>query len=401
MICTLRTFLAIAMGIALSATALAQAPAPAEPAQQPATPQAPADAPPKPPAPPPVVGDHNATLADQLPSGQVLWLRVDPPNPEPAQPAQPAQPADNAAAAAEQAPAKPDPDAGKFLARFIPDLSGEPRGAVIILHDSDQHPSWPFTVAALLDDLPLHGWSSLSIELPAPAQDAKPLPPITPATPAPANKPADGTPNTAAEPAADTTAPTPPASPVAPLPEPLAQARIAAALRYLTQDKHLPQDKKVPVAIIGFGSGAYRAAEFAAQIAAGNPDQTIKPIAALVLIAPRNSLPGIASDLPQILPTTTLPTLDMVLSSDALARADAEARRRAVLHQRTRIYQRIEFPPINQTSSPDHSSMVKRVRGFLQQQIGKGGTDPADTPRTYSVGGSGAGQAATTGIPAR
>jgi len=56
----------------------------------------------------------------------------------------------------------------KFQARLVADLSGLPRGAAIILPDSGQHPSWPLTVAALLDDLPLHGWSTLAIELPTP-----------------------------------------------------------------------------------------------------------------------------------------------------------------------------------------------------------------------------------------
>lgn len=361
------------------AQALAQATDPAQPAEPP----------PEKPAPivqPAPVGDHNTTLADQLPPEQVLWLETEPPEaqaaPTPAPPA-PQAPAilapTTAAPNTAQPPAAPEPepatrDTGRFLARHVPDLTGEPRGAVIILHDSEQHPSWPFTVDALVDDLPQHGWNTIAIELPAPAQDAhplKPLPPPIPPAPAPqetAEAPATN-PAAPAEPAA---APAPEPAPAVeppppPTPEQQAQARIAAALRYLTQDTRQPP----PVVIIGFGSGAYRAVEFARQLASANAARSTKPLAALALIAPRNSLPAGDRNLPSLLPETGLPTLDMILNSDAQARADAEARRRAVLHQRERVYQRIEIPPLNGAAHPDHSVLVKRVRGFLQQQVGK------------------------------
>jgi len=326
------------------------------------------------------VGDHNTSLADQLPPEQVLWLETEPQE-TPAAPVPTPPPAAAAVPGNAQPPANPEPqpaatpprDTGRFLARHVPDLTGEPRGGVIILHDSEQHPSWPFTVDALVDDLPQHGWDTIAIELPAPAQDAHPLQPLPP--PAPVVAPQE----TATVPAADPGAPAePPAAPVPepapaaatpppPTPEQQAQARIAAALRYLTRDAQKP----LPVAIIGFGSGAYRAAEFARQLASADAAHSPKPLAALALIAPRNSLPAAETSLPSLLPETTLPTLDLLLNSDAQARADAEARRRAVLRQRDRVYQRIEIPPLNGAARSDHSVLVKRVRGFLQQQTGK------------------------------
>jgi Protein of unknown function (DUF3530) len=328
----------LAITTLLSAAALAQQPAP------PATPAAP-------PPVQPVAGDRKTALADSLPPEQVLWLHTEAPAPAGGAANPPAgTPSETAAAPA---------DTGKFLARYVADLSGEPRGAVIILHDSGQHPSWPFTVAALIDDLPLHGWSALSIELPAPAQDAAPAAAASAATPAPAPNP----PAAPAQPAPTAAAPEPAAPPATPIaPEAEAQARIAAALRYLGEQK------QGNVAVIGFGSGAYRAAEFVRQLAAASPAKTTSPVTALVLVAPLNALPGNAEDLPKLLPATALPALDLTLNSDNQARAEAESRRRAVLHQRTRVYQRIEFPPVNGAASPDHSLLVKRVRGFLQKQ---------------------------------
>jgi len=247
--------------------------------------------------------------------------------------------------------------ADKFQARHIPDLSGKPRGAAIVLHDSGQHPNWPFTAAALIDDLPLHGWDTLNIELQAPADSSLPTAPTNP--PSTAANPAPPTPAAApAQPAANNQ----PAAAVAPLGiEPQAQARIVAAMKYFSDQQQRN------VVLIGFGSGAIRAAELMRQMATSSSDKSTAPITALIMVAPRNTLPGIEMDLPKILPATELPTLDVTLDSEPQARADAELRRRAVLHQRTRIYRQMELPPVNNTSDAQHSGFVKRIRAWLQR----------------------------------
>lgn len=274
-----------------------------------------------------VAGDHNATLLDRTPPEQLLTLQAG---------------SDN------------------FPARYIGDLSGLPRGAVIILHASGQHPSWPFTVAALIDDLPLHGWSTLSIELPAPAQDRATQ--STTATAGAAAVPAAGTPTNKAAPPTPTPAPAT-ANAVASGIEPRAQARITAAVKYFVDQK------QKNVVLLGFGSGATRAAEAVRQMVADPALKKTDPITTLVLIAPANRLNGIEDDLPKILPSTELPTLDIILSSDPQALADAEARRRAVLHQRQRTYRRLELPPIAAAEGAQQSLMVRRVRAWLQRPL--------------------------------
>src|SRR5690606_36581920 len=62
-----------------------------------------------------------------------------------------------------------------------------------------------------------------------------------------------------------------------------------------------------------------------------------------------------------------LPALDIVLSNDPQAAAEAEQRRRAVLHQRERIYRRLELPPIAATENAQRALMVRRVRAWLQR----------------------------------
>jgi len=312
-------FAAALLTVLGAATATAQSPAPA------AAP-APITAPAAPTSPSGSIGNRNASYTDRTPPDQLLMLEAG---------------------------------ADKFQARRIPDLSGQPRGAVIVLHDSGQNPSWPFTVAALLDDLPLHGWDTMSIELPAPNEMAKPIPsntnaattsPTTPAAP-PAQAPAANGSIPTTQPAAKTDSGV----------EPQVQARITAAVKYFSDQK------QTNVVLIGIGSGAVRGAELIRQMAGANAEKSTAPITTVILIAPRNSLPGIELDLPKILPTTEIPVLDITLDSEPLTRADAELRRRAVLHQRTRVYRQMALSPINNTSDAQHSVMIKRIRAWLQR----------------------------------
>ena len=54
----------------------------------------------------------------------------------------------------------------KFFAIFNPDQSGQPKGGVIILHDADSQPDNPEVIQPLRRELPLHGWVTISIQLP-------------------------------------------------------------------------------------------------------------------------------------------------------------------------------------------------------------------------------------------
>lgn len=275
-----------------------------------------------------VVGGNNAVYVDRIPPEQMLTL---------------------------------DASGDKFQARHIADLSGKPRGAAIILHDSGQHPSWPFTAAALIDDLPLHGWDTLNIELPTPAAEMNKPDTATPAPTNPAAPSASGAATTPNTPTPSTTASTANAAPLTTLGiEPQTQARISAAIKYFADQK------QNNIVLIGFGSGAIRTAENLRLLTATGTLNNTAPLTALVMIAPQQQLNGIEMDLPRLLPLTGIATLDMTLDSEPQARADAEARRRAVMHQRARIYTRLEIPPINTASDAQHSTMVKRVRSWLQ-----------------------------------
>ncbi len=55
---------------------------------------------------------------------------------------------------------------GKFLAIFTADQNGQPKGAAIILHDANHNPDWPDVIRPVRTFLPLHGWATVSIQLP-------------------------------------------------------------------------------------------------------------------------------------------------------------------------------------------------------------------------------------------
>lgn len=295
------------------------------------------------------IGNNNALYTDRIPPEQIIAL---------------------------------DAGGDKFQARHIPDLSGLPRGAVIVLHDSGQHPNWPFSAAALIDDLPLRGWDTLNIELPAPAAEiAKAETPAQTTTPPAANNPAPAAGAAAANPAPSTPAAATPAATPTTNTEPQAQARISAAIKY-----YADQNQR-NIVLIGFGSGAIRAADNLRSIAAANATNlgSTTPLTALVIIAPQQKLNGLDMDLPKLLPLTGISTLDIVLNNDIQARAEAEARRRAVLHQRSRIYTRLELPPLNNASDAQHSAMVKRVRSWLQVNANTTEKPPESKPQNTAA----------------
>lgn len=57
-------------------------------------------------------------------------------------------------------------DGQKFLGIYTEDLSGKPKGGVIILHGIGAHPNWADVIYPLRTELPNYGWATLSIQMP-------------------------------------------------------------------------------------------------------------------------------------------------------------------------------------------------------------------------------------------
>ena len=61
----------------------------------------------------------------------------------------------------------------EFLGIEMTAESDPPRGAAIILHGRGIHPDWAQVAAPLRTGLPAHGWTTLSLQMPVLARDAK------------------------------------------------------------------------------------------------------------------------------------------------------------------------------------------------------------------------------------
>jgi len=64
-------------------------------------------------------------------------------------------------------------DGHKFLGIYAENETDNAKGAVLLLHGSGVHPNWPDIIQPLRSELPAHGWTTLSIQMPILANDAK------------------------------------------------------------------------------------------------------------------------------------------------------------------------------------------------------------------------------------
>lgn len=79
-------------------------------------------------------------------------------------------------------PAEPQKDS--FYGLYLEQESSNPQGAILILHDNQQHGHWPEVIAPIREYLPQFGWSTLAIELPdTPARTRTPREIAPPAVP--------------------------------------------------------------------------------------------------------------------------------------------------------------------------------------------------------------------------
>ena len=60
--------------------------------------------------------------------------------------------------------------ADKFLALYNP--AAKPKGGVILMHDAGLNPDWPDVISPLRRELPEHGWTTLSLQMPLLPQNA-------------------------------------------------------------------------------------------------------------------------------------------------------------------------------------------------------------------------------------
>lgn len=208
------------------------------------------------------------------------------------------------------------PDDAQFLAIHTPDLTGAPKGAVILVHGMGAHPDWQEVIQPLRVRLPEHGWATLSVQMPVLPNDAVP---------------------------AD----------YAPL-VPEAAPRLRSALGWLQERGDRP------VFIVAHSLGAIMAAAALAGDTGLEAD-------GLVLIGMGGSAEDPHLNAAAHLERITLPVLDLSGSRDLdSVLAGREARARAARRAGNDAYRQVEVTGANHFFTGLEAVLVRRVRGWLE-----------------------------------
>lgn len=267
---------------------------------------------------------------------------------------------------------------GHFLALWKPANAAEASGVVILIPGDSENADWPQAIGPLRNKLPDVGWSSLSLTLPDPHDQAPQIAPAVipdaaPATEAavdgkadsaaPASDPAQAADAAAAAEPSDTTAPQASAAPEAgPLtqvsPEQHAErvlARIQAAIAFAQTQK----PKRI--VLLGHGSGSY----WAARYLGNNPSAEVRN---LLLVAP--GVPeGFSPSLEELLPGLKLAIGDFYYKDQPADRTAALKRQQASKRQAQPAYVQVAMKALPGNPATEQEQLFRRIRGWLSLDV--------------------------------
>lgn len=223
-------------------------------------------------------------------------------------------------------------DGSDFLGLFRESESGDPQGCLIMLHGDHGHPDWPQVISPIREQLPVHSWCTLSVEVPDIGGRATPVSITTNEDDGAAPEENPALPN-----------------------EEAVFARIDAAVQ-LIRDKGYIQ-----MAYMGYRTGAAYALRYAAE--RGTTNQ------ALLLIEPRTFAPVSAFELAQNIKRLRLPVLDYYFNRTVQDARFARQRQAAAKKRTNRqdTYTQIDALPDARYDSSGNKRLVQRVWGFLKQ----------------------------------
>jgi hypothetical protein len=286
----------------------------------------------------------------------------------------------------------------KFLALWRPDATGNPYGALLLLHGDGQTADAPGTINPIRENLSLFGWATLAISLPTPKGikiPRRPVPSTTPEdqteelktdTETPSKKeldtsltnqlnaPPDQTPTTGLGTAAERELPprddkTPDASP-----EEITKTRIDAALKFLKEQG------QYNVVVVAQGAGGVRAMKYIDQLMGQAPQRSIhssqkttkklkiqRPIRAAILIAARNTIEENDENITQFFNDAALPILDIYFSDHFLDTIESKARIKAAREKGLSNYHQIKLARPATDIIEVENNVTRRIRGFLNR----------------------------------
>lgn len=294
-----------------------------------------------------------------------------------------------------------------FIALWEKDQTGNPFGAILIVHDESQTSDWPHTISALRKELPQHGWATLTIALPKPTAKAIPLRPAL-------KKNSRTDPKEMAEPDAnDQNTPaqdpdiskaktidskkdtvdtqnnsrndnqTPPNAQTRDKPgdkispkmtEDRAIARLKAAITYLNDAGQFN------IAVVTHGVNALRLMRYMnentsdPQVAANkNMKKNTKvkmqyPVRVAIFVNARNVVSGYKTQIGELLTLTNFPILDIYFNTHYLDGQEAKERKVAATANAAKPYIQIKLLPPSHVLFDDENRFTRRIKGFLNTQ---------------------------------
>ena len=250
-----------------------------------------------------------------------------------------------------------DGDTRSALAFWYPHSATTPTGSILMLHAAGQHPVWPETLKNLVEHLPRHGWSILTIAVPDyhefPARRPLKIAELTTADQASADP--DGT--TAPEEMGGE--PTPPTSRQAIDQQVFSNMEAGFAF--------LQEHGITSVALLGEGQGASRVLAYPA----GRTNDGVSVAAKILLNLPhRLERPNFVTDISTLL--QEIPTLDIYFDDFGLAEQAARTRAAKIRATPNVRCRQTKFSGWAAPMDPARENrLTKTIRGFLKTyQVG-------------------------------
>ncbi len=311
-----------------------------------------------------------------------------------------------------------------FYGFYLPEATGAPQGAVLILHDNQQHGHWPKLIAPLRESLPQNGWTTFSIELPELPVSQRIMRDPTPVVLTGKSESKDGEENSSTaltpittdqegdalltEEATDSDAPDfskqpqeqeqddtsrePSLPRLAKLPDlptdtplaaialevsaedPLERYQVRNRQRIIAAIDYLHSKGQFNLVILGYGTGAAWAIDYVEQISQADTAQTKRNRKAdnkgltLVTIDARPSINRFA-DMNQQLKKMSIPYLDIIQPSKFLEMKYGKAREAIMNRNQNPNYQQIISADIRYDQD-QNSPIIRRIRGWIKAKAG-------------------------------
>ena len=258
---------------------------------------------------------------------------------------------------------------GNFLALWKPANAAEASGVVILIPGDSESADWPQAIGPLRNKLPDVGWSSLSLTLPDPHDQAPQVTPA-PALSEAASATAEADP---AAPASDTAPAAPEETPAAatqaiPAPEagPLTQAtpeqhaervlaRIQAAVAFAQSQK------AKRIVLLGHGSGGY----WAARYLGNSPSPEVQNLLLVAAKVPE----GFSPPLEELVPGLKLAVGDFYYKDQPADRTAALKRQQASKRQAQPAYVQVAMKALPGNPATEQEQLFRRIRGWLSLDV--------------------------------